>query len=350
MKIQPVASPAAIQQAPSNAAQAKARAVAAFINATDSGQTTTQQPAQQVVQNQNAISVEEVGAIQTQVSEEGHLDTTETQEVTQETQTPKTTEETTASREWARLARQEKAMRAKVQQQELALKAREEALKAREEAISSQNDQYKGYIAPDRLKQDALTVLAEAGVPIDEFMQQLVSQTQNPQDPRLMAQINKLQSKLDQIERANEDAKKAQAEQQTQAYQAAVQQIKLDVKHLVSNDPEFETVKAYGAVDDVVELIETTYRDKGILLSNEEAAAKVEKYLINEALKVAKLNKVQQQLQAKQAASQKPATQQTQPKQQQTQPMKTLTNATASTRQLSAKERAILAFKGELKS
>jgi hypothetical protein len=83
----------------------------------------------------------------------------------------------------------------------------------------------------------------------------------------------------------------------------------------------------------------------------EEAAQEVENYLLEEALKVQRINKIQQRL--KTAAPSAPAAKQTpQPQtQQQTQPRetKTLSNSMGTQGRLSARERAMLAFEGKLK-
>ena len=339
MKVQPVASPSAIQQPQSNATEAKARAIAAFTQAG------SQQPAQQVVQNQNNISPEEMGAIQAP-AQEGQEDLNiAAEEVTPEAPV----EDPALSRQFAQLARQEKALRTRVRQQEQALRDREASLQAREAELSSKGKtDMSGYLSRDMLKQDPLTALAEAGISYEELTQQIISQ--QPVDPRLQNTIRQLTQQIQELKQANEDSKKSYADQQSQAYQAAVKQIRTDVTNLVQTDPNFETIKATRSVRDVVDLIEQTYAKDGVLLSVEEAAQQVEDYLVEEATKLTKIDKIKRKLQmvapnATNRPAQTPAV-----NQKQTQPMKTLTNATSSTRQLSAKERAILAFKGELKS
>ncbi len=102
---------------------------------------------------------------------------------------------------------------------------------------------------------------------------------------------------------------------------------------------------------DVVDLIEKTFKEDGILLTEDEAAQQVEDYLTEEAYKLANLKKIQKRLQTSSAStstSATPAKSAETPKQ--SQPMKTLTNAVGTSRQLTSKERAILAFKGEKQS
>lgn len=369
MKVQAIASPAAIQQPASNAAELRAKAVAAF---TGSSSQSSSQPAQAIVQNQNAVAPEEMGAIKAPEAAAARQD--DKIEVVQE-DTKTTLSESDAalaaettdqkdpalSKQFAQLARQEKMLRAQKLQQEQSLKSREDALKAREDALAAKDQTYKsGYISKDQLKQDTLSVLAEAGVSYEELTQQIINQ--QPVDPRLQNTINSLKSQIEELKAANEESRKSYSESQTQAYQAAVKQITTDATNLVKSDPEaYEAISKTGTVKEVVKLIEETYKKDGILLSVEEAAQEVENYLVEENVKMAtKIDKIKRRIQASapnvsdksaQALAEKAAGVTTSATTtQQTQQMKTLTNATSSTRQLSARERALLAFKGELKS
>lgn len=342
MKVTPVASPTAIQQAPSSGQSARDRAVAAYA------------AANQPVQNQNAVAPEEMAVIQPK-HEVVSAQSDESTNTEPETQVPPPQEQDPELRkQFLQLARQEKVMRQKAQVHAQQLQEREAAIQAREAALESQANQYKtGYFSQERLKADPLSVLAEAGLSYEEITNQIL--TQQPEDPRMKATINKLQSQIEELKAANENTKKSYADNQTAAYQAAVKQIETDTRALVSNNPEYETIASTRSEKEVVELIKRTFDQDGILLSVEEAAQEVENYLIDEAMKLTNIKKVQKQWEATRAKSAAPAPSQIaskSPAQQQQQPaqMKTLTNAASSSRQLSAKERAILAFKGELKS
>lgn len=350
MKVSPVSSPHAMltpQSGTSAAADSRARAIAMLSG--------NQSP----VQNQNAISAEEVKAIkptEDEVNEEsaGQLDASEaTNSGESEQAAPEETkvEDPALSRQFAQLARQEKALRLKAQQQEQAWKAKEQALAAREAEMQAQLDQYKtGYVSREQLKADPFSVLNDNGLTYEQLTEQLLNPVQR--DPRMEATISKLEAKIKELEAKTEDTGKQYKQQQADAYQAAVRQIEADVKSLVQSDPEFETIKATNSMKDVVELITQTYDKDGVLLTVEEAAKEVESYLMEEALKLAQISKIKSRMaqnsaSSSQAAASKPASV-NQPKQQQ--PMKTLTNAASGSRQLSARERALLAFKGELKS
>jgi hypothetical protein len=348
MKVSPVASPNDIRTPASP--DLKAKAIAAFNKGQSSHDTPIDRNADQQspVLNQNAVGVEELGAIipKPNLAEAVVDQQADTSAAIEETPAPKPAEDPALSRQFAQLARQEKQLRLKAQQQNEAIKVREAALQAREQEIQAKDTQYKtGYTSLDRIKSDPLSVLAEAGVSYDDVVQQVLN-TQAV-DPRLQSHIQKLEAKIASLEEHNTNSQKSYGEQQQAQYQAAVKQIRMDATQLVKNDPNFETIKATNSIQDVVELITKTYDKDGILLSVEEAANEVENYLMEEALKITQISKIKARM--AQASTPRPSVQQTQAQPKQPQ-MRTLTNATSSTRQLSARERAILAFKGESKT
>lgn len=346
MKVTPVASPHAMQtQTTTNNTAARDRAIQRLVQSPTQGQAQ-----EHPVQDANNISVEELGAIKAQTTETTDNSTTiedtpQTPEVPKE---EKAKEDPALSRQFAQLARQERALRAKAQQQDQALKAREAALAEREAKIASSAPDMTQYIAKDRFKADPLSVMAETGLSYEEVTQQLIAQ--QPTDPRVSATIQRLEAQIAELKQDREESKKTYTEQQQAAYEAAVKQITRDAKDLVTTDPEFELIKATGSVKDVVELIKKHHEKTGEVLSVEEAAREVENYLFEETTKLTNLDKIKKRM-AQSSATTKPTDVKTPQTQKQTQPqMKTLTNATSSTRPLSARERAIAAMEGRLKS
>jgi len=121
---------------------------------------------------------------------------------------------------------------------------------------------------------------------------------------------------------------------------------------LVQSGDEYEAIRSTKSEKEVVKLIERTFAEEGTMLNYDEACKAVEDHLIEESFRLSQLKKVQQRLQANKKPEEpspvpKPSTEPSVTKQ--TQPMKTLTNSVGVSRQLSARERAILAMKGELK-
>lgn len=297
------------------------------------------------VQNPNQVAPEEMSAI-IPPSNQGQSDTSEAPAVDTAqapSEAPKAKEDQ-LSTQYAILARKEKALRAKIQAQEGELRAKEAAIQAREQAIAAKDTEYQSrYISKDRLNTDTWNVLAEAGLTYDQLTQ-LALNPPPAENPAQKAALAKLQAEILELKNAQDQSKKTFENQQAQSYQQALNQIRIETRNLVSSDPAFETIKATNSVSDVVELIEKTFKLEGVLLSVEEAAQAVEDHLVDEAVKYSQLNKVQQRLQARTSTSQQ-AQKPQQNAQQQT--MKTLTNSVTSTRKLSARDRAIAAFKGE---
>lgn len=249
--------------------------------------------------------------------------------------TPAVTEDKPLSPQYAAIARKERQLRDQKRQfdaERLAFKAEQEAAKAR----VAQDQQ--GFISKDRLSKDTWSVLNENGITYD----QLTSQALNP--PSAESQmISKLEAKIQALEDANKQVNTNMEQRDTNAYNQAVAQIRYDANNLVKADPNFETIKETRSVNDVVELIEKTFKEDGKLLSIEEAAQAVEDHLVEEAMKITRIKKIQQRL-APPAPKKQPESKSSEQQPQ----LKTLTNSVGSTRPLSSKERAIAVMEGRL--
>jgi len=301
------------------------------------------------VRNASQVTPEEIHAISPTATMKPQLSQSQNTIVEGQDSAPqeaaKPREESPLSERHALLARREKQIRQREQQ----IRAKELAIKAAEDAARSATpakpalDESK-YVPKDRLTQDPFTVLNELGLTYDQLTE-LALNAPKPEQLAMMNEIKTLKAELQAVKGETEKTQKSIEEQNTKSYQQALNDIKHQVTRLVSSDPAFETIKATRSVGDVVELIEKTYNEDGILMTVEEAAQQVEDYLVDEAVKIARLNKIQQKM--------KPATtltSQTKPNGQSPQQpqMKTLTNSVSSSRPLSAKERALLAFEGRL--
>lgn len=293
------------------------------------------------VQDPSRVTPEELSVVK---SSEKPTDSDTVDSATSEAPAETKPKEDPLSTQYALLARKERALRAKVQAQETAIKAREAAFAEREAAIKAKEAEYtSNYIPKSRIKADPLAVLTEEGVSYDELTNAILN-PQAKQDPRILAEIEKLRAEVKDSREQQIKAKEEYAAQQKQAYNQAVNQIRKDVTQLVQSDPSFEMIKETKSVSDVVELIEKTYNEDGILLTAEEAAAEVEEYLATQAIRLAKINKIRSKLQEVQKPTQPP-----EPAKQSQPGMKTLTNSVNASKPTSARERAIAAFKGELK-
>ena len=256
----------------------------------------------------------------------------QTQEQTPAVEQQKAQAPDPSAERFAQLARKEKALRAQARQLQ-------EQQKAWQEQQSKTQNSWK-----DQIKNDPLSVLAEAGLTHDQIAEMLLNS--RPDD----MELRRIKAELKAIKDSQQDQFTKIQEQQKAAYEQAVKQVSREVNQLVNSNEAFETIRATNSQEAVVELIKQTYDEDGVLLSAEEAAEMVEEYLTDEALTLAKLKKVQSKLAPPEAAqsgnevqtSQKPLIQ-----------TKTLTNTvTTSSKPMTKADRrarAIAAFKGELK-
>lgn len=220
----------------------------------------------------------------------------------------------------------------------LDLQKREEALKARDEEYS------KSYISKSKLMEDPLGQLKASGLDYNKLTEMMLNQPQvDPTIQKLMDENKYIKDEVQQFKQTYEDSQK-------KAYEDAKRQIKDEVDYLVGNDSTFETIKESGAQDAVVELIEQTYNTQGKLLSVEEASREIEEYLVQDFLKKSKLTKIQNLLKPPALEEKKTLPSDMKNVAQSPAPVpKTLTNSMSnSTRPLTARERAILAFNGQL--
>lgn len=246
------------------------------------------------------------------------------------------------SPKFAALARQEKQIRAERQR----LKDEREAFEREKEA------RLNGYIPKDKFKADPFSALQEAGTSYDELTQAFLNSPQGQVDPTVRA----LQSELAQVRSELSQFKQKQDESQSTAYKQAIETVRRNVTGLVEKSSDFETIKALGQEEAVVALIEETFKAEGYVMTEEEAAREVEEHLLEEAIRMASLEKVKKKL-APAPVESAPTSQAEQPSAEkqpiQQQQIKTLSNAVQATAprgltERERRERAILAAQGKL--
>jgi hypothetical protein len=354
MKIEQVNPPTPAAEQANRPMSPKDRAIAAFNNAAKQQTRSAEQP----VPNATNISPEEFSAVQPPkeadeepaAAEASATESVEGQTPTVEDPAPEATKvEPPLSSQYAQLARKEKALRAQSQQ----MKAKEAELAAREAALQpkaepKQEFDPSKYVSIEELKSNAWKKLQDIGVTGDELaQQQLYAPSQ--ETVQLQNHIRQLEAKLTSLEEGQTKTLKSIEEQQTTQYKQTIASITREVDKLVASDTNFETIAVTKSTKAVVDLIEKTYKEDGVVLDIEEAAQLVEDHLAEKYTKIASIKKIQQRMQAAQAAnaSKTPASKQNEtPKQ----PKQTLSNTMAANRPLTAKERAILAFENKLKS
>lgn len=263
-----------------------------------------------------------------------------------EVKKPEETKDDSAER-FAQLSRREKLLRA----QKRELEAKEIALRAREEALAPKPQPEVSW--KDRLKQDPMGLLAEAGMTYDDMVNNLL--TQNPQDQSLRL----IQQELKTIREDNIQLRQHLEQKEEASVKQALNQLRYDAEEMAKSYPdEYESILAAGepAYQLIADEIEQYYYKHGKVLDLEKAATKVEKFLEDSYVEFAKLKKIQKRLTPSQEAAQaevqsapvKAPAIQTTPKSTNTLSHTMTTSARAPLSDRERKQRAILAFQGKL--
>ncbi len=213
--------------------------------------------------------------------------------------------------------------------QKRALQVKERELADREKALGERSSTQEGMIDLARLKSEPLRVLLESGVTYDQLTEAILADRDGggPELQALKAEIAALKGDVD----------KRLTDRDTQSEQAVLAEMRKEATQLAAEGDNFELVRETGSIPQVMELIEKTYRSTGEVLDVSEAMQLVEDELIGESLKLAKLSKVQGRLQPEPPALQAQ------------QRPRTLTNRDGAAPVMGRKERALLAFAGQLK-
>lgn len=209
-----------------------------------------------------------------------------------------------------------------------ALAERTKAIEAREKALADKPNQ-DGELQKlkDLIKAKPLSVLQEHGVSYDQLTEAILSgdDSLNPEMQALRAEVQSLKDGV------KKDFESLGAQQR----KAAIVEIEREAKRL-SGGEEFELIRETGNLPKVIELIERIYDTEGELLETSEAMRLVEEELLEKESRIAALKKVQAKL----------APQATTPPQRQ---LRTLTSSGNTQTTLTARQRALMAFRGELK-
>jgi hypothetical protein len=182
-----------------------------------------------------------------------------------------------------------------------------------------------------KLKSSPLSVLQEHGVTYDQLTEQLLSG--GGTDPRIL----ELEAKLQALESGME---KKLVDRDAATETAALNEMRKEADRLAKDGDSFELVRETNSVPQAIELIRRTYKETGEILDVQDALQAVEDELIEESLKLARLNKVQGRL----APQELPLQQQPQRQ------MRTLTARDSSQAPMSARARALAAFNGTLRN
>ncbi len=360
MQVIPVSPSGASNPQEQKAASTRDKAINAFLNPKGEAPAAKEtQPRDLPVQNANKVDVQELSHLtpQGQISPSEGDAPAETA-APLEPKAPSVKEDPALSSQYAALARREKAIRAQRLQLEQDRRAWDasKATPAAPQAPQAPAFDPNKFVSLEDLQKDPFAALAKTGLSYEQLTQ-LAMNAPAPEEVKFQQLESRYEAKIKALEERLDGTNKAIKEQETAAYQGALNQIRADVTSLINKDPAFETIKVTGQHEEVVKLIESVYKDgmgseypKGTVLDHYEAAKMVEDEIAeslyqwtSKASRVASRFKPQQQV-APAAQAQKSNTQQTGPSQQ----ARTLTNQMNSSKQLSPRERAILAAEGKL--
>lgn len=228
-------------------------------------------------------------------------------------------------------------MAAALAKQKRALQAKERELAEREKKLSEVPAQTTQEQADwkSQLKADPLARLQEAGVTYDDLTQAILGKPQSQN-------VDVESIKKDLLKAIKEDVNNDFKQRDDTARKQVVAQMTREAQFLANQGNSYELVRMTKSVPDAIELIERTFDKTGEILEVSEALKLVEEELISELTPIAKANKIQSRLNPSptlsQHASQAPQ-----------QGMRTLTSRDGSTAPIDKKERARLAFWGQLK-
>jgi YesN/AraC family two-component response regulator len=199
------------------------------------------------------------------------------QENTTEAVAPAATEEESVqlSPKISALARKEQAQR-----------KREQALAQREKALADKLADAEKYAQlKSRMSSKDFSAAEELGLTNEEYVQyQLDRQASlDPTEQR----IRQAEEKLTQFE-------KAQEERTVKEYQQNQELWKQEISKVVSENPEFSTIKELGLEAMVLQHVNDSFDEDGIELTAEQAAKEIEEEAVRRAEKFASVSKIKQ--------------------------------------------------------
>ncbi len=175
-------------------------------------------------------------------------------------------------------------------------------------------------------------MLREAGVTYEQLTKAILENEDGDSAQMVEAKLKALEDSFDK--------KLTDRDQQT-VQQYLARETKAAEK-LIAEGDEFEVVRELGAIDQVPALIKAVYEAEGIAMTAREALEELEAVGIEkveeDAARLARIKKVQEKLAASAPQAQPPRP-----------GMRTLTNRDTAQVPMSRKQRALAAFRGELK-
>lgn len=213
--------------------------------------------------------------------------------------------------------------------QKRALQVKERELQDREKALTDSGTREGSEALIARIKSQPLSVLQEHGVTYDQLTEAILGGQQGSPE---------IQALKDEIKALKEGVDTKFQSREAQQEEAALTEMLYEAEDLAKEGDAYELIREQDAYDQVLRLIEGTYRKTGRVLDVSHAMDQIETKLLTDAERLARLKKVQGRI--------TPTSPPLQPQQRQ---MRTLTARDSSTAPMSARQRAIAAFQGTLR-
>lgn len=224
-----------------------------------------------------------------------------------------------------------------VQVKEAEVAKREQAVADKEKAGAPLSDINAEVLA------DPLGFVLKRGVTWEQLTKSAEKHVEST--PGLSRVETELRSEIKSLKEAIENQNKTVTDTLSASEQRALAQTQKQADQLIASDDAYQMIRETHSGPEVSALIKRVLKEEGQILDVREALEIIEKDLLDESLKLARIKKVQQGLEAS------PATQQTQGARandgQNRQTMRTLTNRDTVSAVPSARDRAIAAFHGK---
>lgn len=217
----------------------------------------------------------------------------ESEELSTEPEAEQESEKDLFASKFAALSRREKALR----QREKEMESRLADLESKLQASEAPKEEPKVEEVPleYRLRSNPLQTLEELGLNYQTLTELALNDGKLSPDMKLdllrQDLEKKHQSEIEELRNQILEDKRAREEEK---YEQTINNFKAQISEVVSTSPEFELIQANDAVDVVYDVIEQHYKDTGRILDTKEAAEQVENFLMEEAQKLLKLNKLAQ--------------------------------------------------------
>jgi len=156
---------------------------------------------------------------------------------------------------------------------EQAYRQREQALKAREQEVAAKLAQAEQFEAlKQKLSAKDYSEAEALGLNYEDYVK-YVLEKQNGEDPQ-MAELQKLKAEIEALKKGSEESA-------ANLFEETIAEYKKEISKLVSEHPDFSSVKELKREDAVLQLILDTFEEDGEELTVMEAARLVEEQIVN---------------------------------------------------------------------